>query len=256
MNEIRKQRIHDLLKKGIEHGDASAVTVVDEKQYKQHNPMTKEGDIGLAELFARLAKTNPHVEIIRIFSDGDYVFAHTEYDFSSVKICFEVFRFEGEKTVEHWDNLQLKQPPNASGHSMVDGATEVTDLEATKRNRDTVESFIQEVLIAGDIPALPGYFDKDHYTEHSPEQDDDINNLIKALSAKMSDGKPCIHYQAFHRTLAEGNFVLAVCEGYRNGTHSAFYDLFRLENGKIVEHWDTVEAIPPREIWNNQNGKF
>lgn len=160
------------------------MTVVDEKQYKQHNPMTKEGDIGLAELFARLAKTNPHVEIIRIFSDGDYVFAHTEYDFSSVKICFEVFRFEGEKTVEHWDNLQLKQPPNASGHSMVDGATEVTDLEATKRNRDTVESFIQEVLIAGDIPALPGYFDKEHYTEHSPEQDDDINNLIKRCQPK------------------------------------------------------------------------
>ncbi len=59
MNETRKQRIHDLLKKGIEHGDASAVTVVDEKQYKQHNPMTKEGDIGLAELLPVWQKPTP-----------------------------------------------------------------------------------------------------------------------------------------------------------------------------------------------------
>jgi predicted SnoaL-like aldol condensation-catalyzing enzyme len=38
--------------------------------------------------------------------------------------------------------------------------------------------------------------------------------------------------------------------------HVAFYDLFRVENGKIVEHWDTIEEIPARENWRNANGKF
>ncbi len=36
----------------------------------------------------------------------------------------------------------------------------------------------------------------------------------------------------------------------------AYYDLFRVENGKIAEHWDVIENIPPQSEWRNQNGKF
>ncbi|WP_028025375.1 nuclear transport factor 2 family protein [Enterovibrio calviensis] len=254
MSNERKQWIHDLLKKGIENGDAEAVAVVDESQYVQHNPLTKEGGIGLAELFARLALTNPHVEIIRIFSDGDYIFAHTEYDFSSEKICFEVFRFEGDKTVEHWDNLQLRQPLNASGRSMTDGLTEVSHLEQTETNRRIIERFIDDVMINKNTEALTDYIDTNHYHEHSPELGDDVALLKAALGT--ADNPSTLHYETHYRTLAEGNFVLSVCEGFRKGEHSAFYDLFRIESGKIVEHWDTVEAVPPRDEWNNENGKF
>ena len=41
----------------------------------------------------------------------------------------------------------------------------------------------------------------------------------------------------------------------RREAHVAFYDLFRVENGKIAEHWDTIETIPA-EDWKNDNGKF
>ena len=59
-----------------------------------------------------------------------------------------------------------------------------------------------------------------------------------------------------HRVLAEGNFVLSVSEGSLGGVHTSFYDLFRVAGGKIVEHWDTIEAVPPRSEWKNDNGKF
>ncbi|WP_394209445.1 hypothetical protein [Enterovibrio calviensis] len=255
MNTLRKQSIHDLLK-GIETGDPESVRVVDQEQYIQHNPLTKEGDVGLAELFARLAKTNPRVEIIRIFSDGNFVFAHTEYDFSSEKICFEVFRFEGERTVEHWDNLQLKQARNASGHSMIDGETQVKDQDQTESNRQCINAFVKEVLIERNTNALPDYVAAAGYVEHNPALTDDIKALSTALLDTEADGSPRIHYQQHHRTLADGNFVLSVCEGYREGIHSAFYDLFRLDSGLVVEHWDTVETVPPRADWNNLNGKF
>ena len=101
----RKQQIRKLLK-GIETGDPEAVTVVNEDKYIQHNPLTRTGNIGLAELFKRLSQTSPRVEIVRIFEDGDFVFAHTDYDFNEVEVGFEVFRFENGQAVEHWDNLQ------------------------------------------------------------------------------------------------------------------------------------------------------
>ncbi|MCF1427002.1 MAG: hypothetical protein LPD71_07310 [Shewanella sp.] len=74
--------------------------MVNEQQYIKHNPLTRESDLDLAELFARVAKTNPRGSIIGIFANGDFVFAHTEYDFSSEKICFEVFHSEGVLAAE------------------------------------------------------------------------------------------------------------------------------------------------------------
>ncbi len=50
----------------------------------------------MASLFKRLSKTNPRVTFYRVFEDGDYAFAHNEYDFSTVNVAFEVFRFEGQ----------------------------------------------------------------------------------------------------------------------------------------------------------------
>ena len=95
MSPSRKERIVALLK-GIETGDPESVRVVNEARYIQHNPQTHEGSEGLAALFERLAQTSPRVNIARVFEDGDYVFGHTEYDFATRNIGFEVFRFEVE----------------------------------------------------------------------------------------------------------------------------------------------------------------
>lgn len=50
--------------------------------------------------------------------------------------------------------------------------------------------------------------------------------------------------------------MLCVTEGSLGGVQSSFYDLFRITDGTIVEHWDTYEAVPPRSEWKNENGKF
>ena len=45
-------------------------------------------------------------------------------------------------------------------------------------------------------------------------------------------------------------------EGHLGSQLDAFYDLFRVENGKIAEHWDVIQPIPPKNEWKNENGKF
>ena len=256
MTPKRKDQIRKLLK-GIETGDPESVTVVNENKYIQHNPLTPEGSEGLAELFKRLSQTSPRVNIVRIFEDGAYVFAHTDYNFNVLEIGFEVFRFEDGYAVEHWDNLQHKHSsPNASGHSMIDGPTEVTDVDKTEVNRGLVRSFVDEVIISGQLDRLEHYIDTEGYTEHNPRMADGLPALRSELSEIASNGKRMIQYEKLHRLLAEGDFVLTVSEGFHNGVHSSFYDLYRVEHGKIVEHWDTTDAIPPRTEWKNENGKF
>lgn len=254
MSSSRKDQISALLK-GIETGDAAVVTVVNEDKYIQHNPQTHEGSEGLAALFKRLSKTSPRVNIVRIFEDGDYVFGHTEYDFASSNIGFEVFRFEDNRAVEHWDNIQGRLGPNASGHSMVDGPTEVEDRERTEDNRELVRSFVEDILINRHLEKLKDYIDEDNFVQHNPALVDGLSALRDALESSTDEGVT-IKYDRNHRVLAEGNFVLSVSEGHLGGSHSAFYDLFRVANGRLVEHWDTIEEIPPRSEWKNDNGKF
>jgi predicted SnoaL-like aldol condensation-catalyzing enzyme len=180
MQASKKDQICALLK-AIETGDPAAVAVVNEGQYIQHNPLTREGNVGLAELFKRLAETSPRVEIVRVFEDGDYVFAHTDYDFNVIEVGFEVFRFHDGKVVEHWDNLQAKpSSPNLSGHTMLDGPTEATDLDRTEENRQLIRSFVEEVLVSGQLSGLEHYIDSEDYVEHNPHR----KVLILTLNAQ------------------------------------------------------------------------
>lgn len=254
MASIRKNRIITLLK-GIETGDPSSVEVINPEKYIQHNPQTYEGRDGLATLFKRLSLTSPRVNIVRIFEDGDYVFAHTEYDFSQSNIGFEVFRFEDDMTVEHWDNIQLRQGSNGSNHSMVSGTTEISDLDSTEENRQIVSSFVDEILIDTRFSKLETYISNEQFTQHNPSMVDGKTAIIDALK-DGSDNGIRLNYKENYKVLAEGNFVLSVCEGYLNEAHSAIYDLYRVDRRKLVEHWDTIEAIPPKSEWRNDNGKF
>jgi len=254
MTVANKDRIRALLK-SIETGDPGPVAVVNEAKYIQHNPQTHEGSEGLAALFKRLSETSPRVNIVRAFEDGDFVFGHTEYDFASRKIGFEVFRFEEGRAVEHWDNIQSRFGPNRSGHSMVDGPVDATDLGLTEQNRAFVRSFVETVLVGEKTDQLSDYLADEGFTEHNPHLSDDAGELRDRLE-KEDEGKRRVDYQKLHRVLAEGNFVLAVSEGDNAGVHTAFYDLFRVEGGRIAEHWDTTEKIAPRSEWKNDNGKF
>jgi predicted SnoaL-like aldol condensation-catalyzing enzyme len=253
MTADRKNQIHSLLK-GLETGDEEAVKVVNESKYIQHNPQTQEGSEGLAALFKRLSKTSPRVNIVRIFEDGDFVFAHTEYDFANSNIGFEIFRFEDGRAVEHWDNIQRRKGPNTSGHTMVDGQTSINDLDLTEENRALVKSYVENILINRQLDRFSDYI-SDDYTQHNPQLTDGLLAQFKALKETFNDSY-AIHYKCNHRLLAEGNFVLSVSEGFIRDKHTSFFDLFRIFEGKLVEHWDTIETIPARKEWKNDNGKF
>ena len=250
----RKDRIRALLK-SIETGDPSAIAVVDESRYIQHNPQTHEGSEGLAALFKRLAKTSPRVNVVRAFVDGDFVFAHTEYDFDSRRIGFEVFRFDGVYAVEHWDNIQPRRGPNSAGFSMVDGPVESADHGRTETNRELVKAFGSAVLLKLQCGQLGEYLNTADFIDHNPRMGGGLEALCAELNVAHGD-TPTLEYQQLHRVLAEGNFVLSVSEGQYKGRQSAFYDLFRIADGLIVEHWDTTETITPRSEWKNNNGKF
>lgn len=251
----QKKQVLDLLK-SIETGAAEPVASIDPGKYIQHNLNVADGLAGFGALIAVLPEGSAKVSTRRVFQDGDFVFAHTEYNFFGPKIGFDIFRFEGGKIVEHWDNLQeTPASANPSGRTMIDGPVAVIDPGATAANKALVRSFVEDILVNGRMQKLASYYDGDNYVQHNPQIGDGLSGLGQALEAMARQGIS-MKYDTIHMVLGEGEFVLAVSEGHFGGKHVSFYDLFRVAHGKIAEHWDTIEEIPPRAEWKNANGKF
>lgn len=244
------------LLKSIETGDQAPVAYINPTIYTQHNLGIANGLAGFGAALQALPQGSAKVHTVRSFQDGDYVVAQTDYNFFGPKIGFDVFRFEKGLIVEHWDNLQEKPTqPNPSGHTMLDGPTEIKDLGKTEANKKLVRAFVEDILVNGRMAKLAGYFNGDHYVQHNPQIGDGLSGLGAALSAMAKQGIT-LKYDKIHQVLGNGNFVLVTSEGTLGGKPTAFYDLFRVENGQIAEHWDTIETIPAQAEWKNQNGKF
>jgi predicted SnoaL-like aldol condensation-catalyzing enzyme len=255
MEKSNKEKAVELLK-AIETGATAPIAYINPNKYIQHNLVAADGLAGFGELLKALPPKSAKVSTVRAFQDGDFVFSHTEYNFFGPKIGFDIFRFENGVIVEHWDNLQVKPTsPNPSGHSMTDGTKEIRDLHKTDANKTLVKSFVEDILVNGRMEKLAGYFDGDNYIQHNPQIPDKLSGLGGALEALGKQGI-FLKYDNVHKVLGEGNFVLVVSEGHFGKDYNAFYDLFRVENGKIAEHWDVIEAIPAKENWKNNNGKF
>lgn len=249
-----KQQVVDLLN-SIQTGDTKPIAYINPSKYVQHNLAIKDGLAGFAEALGHLLQDSAKVNVVRTFKDGDFVFTHTEYNFFGPKAGFDIFRYEDGKIVEHWDNLQEIAKTTASGRTQFDGATEIKDLDKTEENKLLVKNLLNDVFFGKAPQKITEYISTEKYDQHNSGIKDGLAGLGEALESLATAGMPLV-YEKNHKILGEGNFVLATSEGKFLNKHVAFYDLFRIENGKVVEHWDTVENIPEKANWQNSNGKF
>lgn len=231
------------------------VAYINPDKYIQHNLAVADGLEGFGALVAILPEETS-AKNIRVFQDGDYVFMHNEYEFFGPKVAFDVFRFEEGLIVEHWDNLAMTaEDVNPSGRGQLDGTRVIKDEEKTQTNKTLVKNMMNDVFMGAAPEKITDYISTESYFQHNIAVADGLEGLGQALAALAEAGTPMI-YTKNHMILGQGNFVLAISEGEFLGNHVAYYDLFRLADGKVVEHWDVIEEIAPEEEWKNNNGKF
>ena len=241
-------------------GDTEKAASLLAEGYIQHNlayGTGREAFVGSVSYLAS-ASVKTTVKNIRAFEDGDKVFLQTVYNFAGAgeQAAFDIFRIDKDGLIaEHWDNLAKVAEPNPSGHTQIDGTTEIADLDKTEANRELVKNFLYDVMQGNNPAKTPDYFEGDIYIQHNTAIADGLSGLGAALAA-MAEQNIQMIYTTVHHVLAQGNFVLAVSEGNFGGAPTSYYDLWRVENGKIAEHWDVMETIAEESTWQNQNGKF
>lgn len=112
----------------------------------------------------------------------------------------------------------------------------------TAATRSLITEFARLFYIERDVPAAFETFVAPGYIQHNPGLPDGRDAAIAALSPMFAD--PDFHAD-LERVLADGDYGLIHLHGYRSGERGgAVMDLYRVDGGRIVEHWDVIQPIP------------
>ncbi|MDX8030227.1 nuclear transport factor 2 family protein [Lentzea sp. BCCO 10_0856] len=222
--------------------DPSAVDRWVAPDYRQHSALIGDGPEALRGLVANLPEGFRY-ELARVIGDGDLVALHGIYHGFAPEplVAFDLFRVVDGKLAEHWDALTPVVAETASGRSQTDGPAQPANAD-TEQSRAFVREFAQRVLQDADYSVLTDYISTETYLQHNPEAADGLTGFGAAAAKWAGQGKNLV-YKTIHQVVAEGDLVLLQSEG-EFGEPVAYWDLFRVENGKIVEHWDVLTPIP------------
>ena len=124
------------------------------------------------------------------------------------------------------------------------------DAAIQEANKKTVLEFYEAGLNQKDFEAASKFFGP-HYIQHNPTAPDGIEGF-KAFVGFLREKFPDSHSEIKH-AFADGDFVILHVHSVREkgARGRAIVDIFRLENGKIVEHWDVVQEIPEKPANSN-----
>jgi predicted SnoaL-like aldol condensation-catalyzing enzyme len=242
---------------GIRDGRVrEAVEAYTGDRYTQHSTGVRDGVEGFVEFFEPFIERNPvrDIEVVRSIVDGSFVFVHVFQDINNGEarwVTTDMFDTdENDKIVEHWDVIAAyRDEPSVNGHTQIDGPTEIVDEDKTVQNKALVASFVDEVLVAHRTERISDYVSADTYIQHNPM----VADGIEAFEAFMAGpGKDMVYRNVF-KIIGQGNLVMAYSHVFLE-QELAVFDLFRLESGKIVEHWDNMESLP--EGTQPNSGKF
>ena len=124
-----------------------------------------------------------------------------------------------------------------------------SNLEINKKN---VVEFYDLIINKKDFESARKYIGN-RYKQHNPFVADGPEGL-RAFIEYLKTDFPDAHSE-IKKIIAEGDYVVLHVHSRRTPTlQRAIIEIFRLENGKIDEHWDVVQQIP--ETSANPNGMF
>ena len=255
---MRLDHAKGLYLEGIRDGRArEAIAAHTGARYTQHSTGVADGPDGFIEFFESFMERNPkrEVEIVRAIEDGRYVFLHVYQSLNDGEarwVSTDLFDTDEDgKIIEHWDVISAFEGPGPSGHSQVDGTTEISDVELTEYNKGRIRLFMAEVLQNGDFDNFDDYVAED-LVQHAVGLEDGRDAMRYRIEDAHDAGVQC---EFVFKLIGQGNFVVSYSKSVMDDEAVAVFNIWRLAEGKIAEHWSNVETIAPRSEWAN-SGKF
>ena len=225
------------------HPRAAADTYLDER-FEDHLPGTIGGRDELVELATRFVEQHPsrYVRVVRALEDGPHVFLHV---FESLdhgdaeRVVGVFFENDDDRIVGRWRVVAPYTHVAQTSRTSIDGPDEVDEADMTDENKAIVTALFEDVLIGDAGRDRAASVLSDPLVEHCAAYQDGAG-WFRLVTKKKH---PPLEYREIVLVVGEGNFVAVLSEACQGGVESAALDIFRLEHGRIVEHWHEVEPL-------------
>ena len=235
---------------GIAAGDAASATRhLDPARYLEHDPHVGDGVAGVRSYIEQIARGDHRLDLVRIIEDGDYVVTQADGHVRDDGVFFDIFRFDDGLVVEHWGFAAPAGPPNQSGHTQVDGPVTAGRKEDTSANKAFARDYYETFHIGGRHDLAGRYFADSPMLRHEPGVADGVDAFLRDLAALTRDRT----IDAIKLLAGEGDLVFIAALGTHRNEPCAYVDLYRVENGKVMEHWGFPQPIPPAGGRKNAN---
>jgi len=216
--------------------------------YIQHNPTFANGKTPL-KAFIKDLPSNFKYEAGPAISTGNYVMIQGRYTGlgQTPFVVVDIFRIENGKMAEHWDVMQpeVSADKTPNGNSMFPVDQPKAD---SKDNKSLVENYLTDLFVKKDAKLAANYWGTD-MKQHNPTMPNGLD-VLRGFAANIPTGFKYVPGIA----VAEGNTVMI--HGYYEGWGPkplVAVDIFRIENGKVVEHWDVMQEAVPADKTANGN---
>jgi predicted SnoaL-like aldol condensation-catalyzing enzyme len=247
----------NLYLKGIRDWKIEVVREYTWDRYTQHSTWVKDGVEWFIDFFKWFIKrsTSRDIKIVRAIEDWKYVFVTAYQDinnWSAKWVTTDLFDTDdNEKIIEHWDVISayVEVDKTVSWNDVVLWDFELKDLDKTEYNKSIIRSFMVDIFQNKNYKNLDKYITPNKYIEHSPN----IWNGIESFRKYLDENN--FTYEFIFRVIGQWNYVVSYSKVVSWNKDYAVFNIFRLKNWKIVEHWDNSEEILDRSKWGN-SGKF
>jgi predicted SnoaL-like aldol condensation-catalyzing enzyme len=233
-----------LYSEAFNQGKTGVVNELVGTNYVQHDTSVPGGAAGQIKFFTDIKTKIPGAvaTVKHSAADGDLVAVHWQASATPEKentgeAVVDLYRVTGGKIVEHWDAVQQAPASTASGNSLFsdlykypDGAPVISEAQEESNKQFAVTAY--RSLFSGDLSVLDKDWDPQYYYQHNPQAGNgvaELRKMLQGMPAGGGGGAP-----KFGNTLADGDLVWVFADGM------PAVDIFRVANGKIVEHWDVI----------------
>lgn len=170
---------------------------------------------------------------------------------------FDLLYFDDDGLyAEHWDMAEAMADKTASGRSETGAAAQFLDnpvqydLSTEDANRRMIASMINLAWNGGEVAKALSLYADENYVQHNPY----IGDGVKPLTERANAGKLPQRCYDIKFVLTQNDLVWVYSKVTETDSVNAVVDMFRVRDGKMVEHWDVSQAVP--SDMPHDNGMF
>ena len=262
-----KRLAYDMWRTILNAGQVEAADRYLAPDYIQHNVTARTGRDAFKEIFSAFMPRQDEVPetiqnpVVTIIAEGDYVVMAfvNEYDEPDgngtyTSTHFDMFRIENGMVAEHWDSVQLSPglnvpSPEEGGPLPIRGTQGLAQLDmlynddpALFANKRLAFDMWRHIPEAGREELAPLYLDP-IYIQHNPNAATGRDGVMEYFAQRPDSSIDSFLEDPLVAIVAEGDLVLQEERPHPDTGETyyvAWFDMFRMENGMIMEHWDTA----------------